>query len=91
MYDDTECGETLGGFEGWVNSSMISKEKIDYVTKHNLQLDCMWMIEVEEEWKVGSLKYKYKTTLITLSLSTLSKITFHVSDPINFREREAEF
>lgn len=55
VYDDTECGETLvDNFEGWVNSTMISKEKIDYVTKHNLQLDCMWTIQVEENWKVCS-------------------------------------
>lgn len=52
MYDDSECGETFSDFEGFVNSTFISREKIDYVTKHNLQLDCMWVIQVEEDWKV---------------------------------------
>lgn len=53
VYDDSECGETFSDFEGFVNSTFISREKIDYVTKHNLQLDCMWVIQVEEDWKVS--------------------------------------
>lgn len=52
VYDDTECGETLSDFEGFVNTSLISPDKIEYVVRHKLQLDCMWVIEVEEEWKV---------------------------------------
>lgn len=52
VYDDSECGETLSDFEGFVNNSLISREKIEYVAKHQLQLDCMWVIEVEKEWKV---------------------------------------
>lgn len=52
MYDDSECGETLSEYEGFINISMISKDKIDYVTKHSLQLDCMWVIQVEDDWKV---------------------------------------
>lgn len=55
MYDDSDCGETLSDFEGFINVSLISKEKIEYVTKHNLQLDCMWVIQVEEDWKVRPL------------------------------------
>jgi len=52
VYDETECGSTLGEYEGFVNSSYITDEKKAYVLKHNLQLDCMWIIEVEEGWKV---------------------------------------
>lgn len=60
VYDDSECSGTLGGFEGWVNSSMISPEKIDYVTKHNLNLDCIWMIQVKDDWKVCALNTRPK-------------------------------
>jgi len=56
VYDDTECGETLQGFEGYLNSTLIPQEKLEYIKIHELQLDCMWVIEVEEEWKVGPLK-----------------------------------
>lgn len=52
MYDDTGCGETFSDFEGFVNSSMISLEKLELVSKHHLQLDCMWVIQVEKDWKV---------------------------------------
>ncbi|CRL04102.1 CLUMA_CG017215, isoform A [Clunio marinus] len=52
VYDDLECGETLGGFEGFVNETLISQEKLDAVVKNNLPLDCLWMIQVEEDWKI---------------------------------------
>lgn len=51
-YDDSECGETFSGPEGFVNSTFVSREKSDYVIKHNLQLDCMWVIEAKIGWKV---------------------------------------
>lgn len=57
VYDETECGTTLEEFEGFVNSSFVSQEKLEYVTKHNLQLDCMWVIKVPDEWKVIFLKW----------------------------------
>lgn len=56
LYDDMECGGTIDSSdEGFVNSSFISKEKIDRVLKHNLHLECMWMIKVREGFKVSSL------------------------------------
>jgi hypothetical protein len=55
-YDDSECGEILGGFEGFVSNSLISQEKIGYVIANKLQLDCMWVIHVQEGWKVCPLK-----------------------------------
>lgn len=83
MYDDSECGETLSEFEGFVNSSMISKEKIDYVTKHGLQLDCMWVIEVAEDWKVCFRSIS--AALTHGSLYGLIYISLILLDPIKFR------
>lgn len=48
----------VGGDEGFVNSSSISQKKIEFIVEHNLQLDCMWVITVQEGWKV---KYPFMT------------------------------
>lgn len=49
----------VDGDEGFVNSSSISQKKIDFIVEHNLQLDCMWVITVQEGWKV---KYPFIDT-----------------------------
>ncbi|XP_075231294.1 neuropilin and tolloid-like isoform X2 [Lycorma delicatula] len=46
------CQFRTGGSEGFVNSSDIDPERIRLSTVHNLQLDCMWTIEVEEGWRI---------------------------------------
>lgn len=64
VYDDSECGETLGGYEGFVNTSLISPEKIAYVVKHKLSLDCLWVIEVQKEWKVRQHNTYQRTIMV---------------------------
>lgn len=75
MYDDSECGETFNGPEGFVNSTFVSKEKSDYVIKHNLQLDCMWVIEVKKDWRVRrrhAIKITPKSTGDGLAFNLIS-------------------
>lgn len=47
----------MNGFEGYVNHTMVNPQKLEYVKKHNLSLDCMFIITVEEGWKVR-IKWK---------------------------------
>lgn len=79
MYDDTECGGILtGDSSGYVNDSLISEEKRELVAKHNLQLDCMWVIQVEVGWMVRIL-----TKFNIISFMTSSTYTYELfTDPI---------
>ena len=53
VYDDIPCSlNYTGQYEGWVNSSFIDADKIEFVKKHKLQLDCLFKIEVEVGWQV---------------------------------------
>lgn len=64
-----ECGGTVEDSEGFVNSSFINREKLDRVLKHNLHLECMWMIKVREGFKVSGSK-KFSEHIPTLLVST---------------------
>lgn len=77
LYDDMECGGTIDSSdEGFVNSSFISKEKIDRVLKHNLHLECMWMIKVREGFKVSSLLTEGKRIQSRSTLLSIFNYTF---------------
>jgi hypothetical protein len=39
-------------FHGKLRTEHINKEKIEYIKKHKLHLDCMAEIEVKQGWKV---------------------------------------
>ncbi|KAL7031976.1 hypothetical protein ACKWTF_007190 [Chironomus riparius] len=52
IYDETECIIHVNGSEGWVNHTMVNQQKLEYVKRHNLSLDCMFIITVEETWKI---------------------------------------
>ncbi|XP_070506869.1 uncharacterized protein Neto [Chironomus tepperi] len=52
IYDETECIIHVNGSEGWVNHTMVNQQKLEYVKRHNLSLDCMFIITVEEAWKI---------------------------------------
>lgn len=78
MYDDEECGETFSEFEGFINSTFVSRKKSDYVIKHNLQLDCMWIIKVEEDWKVRRRHVVKKTDSDGLTFNLISQIFFQI-------------
>lgn len=53
MYVEDTCRFEVGGDEGWINSTNLPKQKLDFIVEHNLQLDCMWVITVQEGWKVN--------------------------------------
>lgn len=54
IYDETDCTRSINDlFEGYVNSTDVDTNKLDYVKKHNLSLDCMFIITVEEGWMVN--------------------------------------
>ncbi|KAG5683889.1 hypothetical protein PVAND_013149 [Polypedilum vanderplanki] len=57
IYDETNCTVHVGGYEGHVDNSMVNPQKLEYVKKHNLSLDCMFIITVEENWMI-SLKFE---------------------------------
>lgn len=70
IFDETDCTIRKDGFEGWINSTEIGEvfpQKVENIMKLNLPLDCMFIIEVEESWKV-----KF-SQLFSLSLSVLIK------------------
>lgn len=55
IVDETDCTIHKDGFEGWINSTAIGEEfphKVENIMKLNLPLDCMFIIKVEEGWKV---------------------------------------
>lgn len=87
LYDDMECGGTIDSSdEGFVNSSFISKEKIDRVLKHNLHLECMWMIKVREGFKVSSLLLRRgrKRNSISVVVAKHFQLHFHSTLTIFF-------
>lgn len=55
IVDETDCTIHKDGFEGWINSTEIYEEfphKVENIMKLNLPLDCMFIVTVEEGWKV---------------------------------------
>jgi hypothetical protein len=55
IVDETDCTIHKDGFEGWINSTEIYEEfphKVENIMKLNLPLDCMFIVTVEENWKV---------------------------------------
>ena len=79
VYDDSECGGTLSDFEGFVHNDLISTEKKEYVRRHGLQLDCMWVLEVDPEWKV-----RCDTQKCILTQNLLKKCFFHFQIQLSF-------
>ncbi|CAO1392044.1 unnamed protein product [Diamesa serratosioi] len=60
VYVEEACRFEVGGHEGWVNNTDVPKEKLDFIVEHNLQLDCMWVIEVQVGWKIQLLFNLFK-------------------------------
>lgn len=57
-----KCEIKYSGNEGFVNSTDIDPEILRLAALHNLQIDCIWIIEVAEGWKV------YNSFLIFLTV-----------------------
>ncbi|XP_037028009.1 uncharacterized protein LOC119068503 isoform X2 [Bradysia coprophila] len=49
---EIECQFKKAGNEGYVNRTEISDEIVDMVVQHSLNLDCLWVIEVQPEWRI---------------------------------------
>lgn len=47
-----ECQFMRNGSEGFVNRTDISDETVEMAVQHSLNLDCLWVIEVDPDWKV---------------------------------------
>lgn len=53
--EDFECQFWRNGSDGFVNRTDIRNETVDMVIQNSLNLDCLWMIEVEENWRVSDI------------------------------------
>lgn len=52
---EVEWGE-FHPYHGKLRTQSINQEKLDYVKKHNLHLDCIANITVKENWKVRNFE-----------------------------------
>lgn len=55
MYDEGNCRIDVSGYEGFVNRTDIPAERMQSAVEHGLPLDCMWVIQVNEGWKVCAI------------------------------------
>jgi hypothetical protein len=55
------CEMPKYGYEGWLNISAISRTYLDATNQKNRPIDCMWIVNVTEGWKVreGVLSWHY--------------------------------
>lgn len=47
------CQIEVSGNEGFANRSDIDEERVRFSVTYGLPLDCMWVISVEQGWKVS--------------------------------------
>jgi recombination DNA repair RAD52 pathway protein len=40
------------GYEGWLNNSAINSSYLEETKQKKKPIDCMWIVNVTEEWKV---------------------------------------
>lgn len=52
FFQETTCLYERNGTEGIVNRTDIDKEIVETAILHSLNLDCLWVIEVQKGWKV---------------------------------------
>ncbi|XP_017086525.1 uncharacterized protein LOC108118365 isoform X2 [Drosophila eugracilis] len=49
---DLNCTIDRGGFEGFINSTDVPAEIREQVNQNKIPLDCIWRIQVKENWKI---------------------------------------
>ncbi|XP_032581232.1 uncharacterized protein LOC6618547 isoform X1 [Drosophila sechellia] len=49
---DLNCTIDKGGFEGFINSTDVPAEIWEQVNRNKIALDCIWRIQVKENWKI---------------------------------------
>ncbi|EDX01581.1 uncharacterized protein Dyak_GE17077, isoform F [Drosophila yakuba] len=49
---DLNCTIDKGGFEGFINSTDVPAEIWEQVNHNKIALDCIWRIQVKENWKI---------------------------------------
>nr|XP_029732898.1 uncharacterized protein LOC109416133 [Aedes albopictus] len=52
VYDDEGCRIEVSGMEGFLNRTDVPREKQQTVIEHGLSLDCMWVVTVQDGWKI---------------------------------------
>ena len=50
--DPPDCTIKVSGYEGWLNSTDIDDGYINQTVVMNRPIDCMWIINITEGWKV---------------------------------------
>lgn len=55
VLEDLTCYMEKNGTEGNITRSDIDEELVELTKFHKENLDCLWFIEVEPEWKVTFL------------------------------------
>ena len=55
------CQMVENGYEGWLNRSAINASYLEETTRKQKPIDCMWIVNVTEGWKVreGFLSWHY--------------------------------
>jgi hypothetical protein len=56
----------VGGYEGWLNSSEISPSYLDKTGQMTKPIDCMWIVNVTEGWKVGEASHVFTCLLVSI-------------------------
>lgn len=71
VYDDEPCNETFNLYHGLINTTAnIKPDRKEFLMKNKLPLDCMWVIHVEEGWKVS----QHDSCIHSLALNIYSSI-----------------
>lgn len=88
IYDDEPCNETFNLYHGLINTTAnIKPDKKEFLMKNKLPLDCMWVIHVEEGWKVSWFDMHSPTSIKHLSFNPADSNKFRWTIQIGQAQR----
>lgn len=73
------CVQHLSGDEGYLNRSDIPEERVSISLQHNMPLECMWIIQVPENWKVCITQYIGFYIVLQLMFLFLNSILYRLN------------
>ncbi|PSN57420.1 Neuropilin and tolloid-like protein 2, partial [Blattella germanica] len=56
-FEPPECKINVTGYEGWVNNTDIAEGYLKETLQLNKPVDCMWVVNVTEGWKVRTINH----------------------------------
>ena len=66
VVEDNSCVYMRNGSEGYINRTDIPDELVETAVLHSINLDCLWIIEVEQNSRVSISKTTNSLTLIII-------------------------